>query len=134
MEQFAFHHLGVAVNNMDRSIDSYKRLFGYGLVLGPFDDPIHKVRVSFLSRGSADATIELVAPFGPDSPIDGILKRGGGTYHLCYMVPDMSAAAAHLVKSGSILIRRPVPAVAFDLRPIAWFRTPDGLLVELVQR
>jgi hypothetical protein len=36
-----------------------------------------------MSRGNGDPVIELVAPLGPNSPVDRILKRGGGTYHMC---------------------------------------------------
>ena len=32
------------------------------------------------------------------------------------------------------MIQEPVSAVAFDGRPIAWLMTPDGLLIELVER
>jgi methylmalonyl-CoA/ethylmalonyl-CoA epimerase len=77
--------------------------------------------------------MELVAPLGPESPIDRILKRGGGTYHVCYEVPDINAAIAHLVGQGSFLISGPVPAVAFEMREIAWLMTEVNLLVELVQ-
>jgi methylmalonyl-CoA/ethylmalonyl-CoA epimerase len=77
--------------------------------------------------------IELVAPFGPDSPIDGTLKKGGGTYHVCYQVPDINAAIGYLVEQGSFLLSGPVPAVAFEMREIAWLMTEANLLVELVQ-
>ncbi|HZL52456.1 MAG TPA: VOC family protein [Terracidiphilus sp.] len=133
MDKFTFHHVGVAVRNLQEAIPSYKSLFGYELVSGPFDDPIQNVSVCFLSRGKGDTVIELVAPLGPNSPIDRTLRKGGGTYHVCYQVPDINAAIAHLVERGSLLVSSPVPAIAFENREIAWLMTETDLLVELVQ-
>ena len=115
------------------SIPIYKDLFGYELTSGPFDDPIQNVSVCFLSRGGTDPALELVAPLGPKSPVDGVLKKGGGTYHVCYQVPDIRGAIKHLTDKGSFLMSGPVPAVAFEMREIAWLLTEAELLVELVQ-
>jgi len=133
LDNFILHHVGVAVRSLTEAIPMYKSLFGYEVVSGPFDDPIQKVSVCFLSRGEGDPQIELVAPLGPNSPIDRTLQKGGGPYHMCYQVPDIHAAIAHLVAQRSKLISGPVAAVAFDMREIAWLMTKAKLLVELVQ-
>jgi methylmalonyl-CoA/ethylmalonyl-CoA epimerase len=133
MMKFAFHHVGVAVQDLAEAIPAMKALFDYGVTSGPFDDPIQKVSVCFLSRGPGDTVVELVAPFGPNSPIDRTLKKGGGTYHVCYSVRDINAAIGHLIQQGSMLLSGPVPAVAFDMRHIAWLMTEVGMLVELMQ-
>jgi methylmalonyl-CoA/ethylmalonyl-CoA epimerase len=133
MNGFVFHHVGVAVKDMQAAIASYKTLFGYTLVSGPFEDPIQRVAVAFLNRGGADTTIELVSPSQLDSPIRTILKRGAGTYHVCYEVPDLNASIEHLTSYGSFMISGPVPAVAFGMRNIAWLMTETDLLVELLQ-
>jgi methylmalonyl-CoA/ethylmalonyl-CoA epimerase len=133
MVRLTFHHVGIAVRDLQEAIPNYKNLFGYEIVSGPFDDPIQKVSVCFLSRGEGDATIELVAPLGPNSPIDGTLKKGGGTYHFCYQVDDIAAAIRHFTEHGSMLLSGPVPAVAFEMREIAWLMTEAYLLVEVVQ-
>jgi methylmalonyl-CoA/ethylmalonyl-CoA epimerase len=132
-EQFVFHHVGLAVRDLSKAIPSYKALLGYELRSGPFDDPIQRVSVCFLSRGEGDVTLELVAPLGPNSPVTLTLKKGGGTYHICYLVPDIDAAIRHLTRNGSMLLSGPVPAVAFEMRQIAWLMTEVDLLVELVQ-
>jgi methylmalonyl-CoA/ethylmalonyl-CoA epimerase len=51
MEQFVFHHVGVAVDDLAMAIPMYKSLFDYQLISGPFCDPIQKVMVCFVSRG-----------------------------------------------------------------------------------
>lgn len=133
MEAYTFHHVGIAVRDLSAAIPIYKTLFGYDLTSGPFDDPIQNVSVCFLGRGEGDTVLELVSPLGPNSPIDRILKKGGGPYHLCYQVADIHAAIADLVGKGSILLSGPVPAVAFEMREIAWLMTEVDLLVELLQ-
>ena len=134
MDRFALHHVGVAVRKIQKAIPDYEKLFGYHLVSGPFDDPVQNVSVCFLSRGQGDTVIELVAPLGPNSPIDLTLKKGGGTYHLCYEVGDIGEAIGHMTEQGAFLLSGPVPAVAFDMREIAWLMTESNLLVELVQK
>lgn len=130
---FVFHHVGVAVRDLQSAADILEKLFGYELSSGPFDDPIQRVSVSFLTRGQGDTLIELVAPFGAESPVRRTLEKGGGTYHVCYQVPDMKVATDYLVEQGCFLLSGPVPAVAFEMREIAWLMTPAKLLVELVQ-
>lgn len=133
MDDFAFHHIGIAVRDLTSAIESFQRLFKYRVMSGPFDDPIQKVSVCFLSRGYDDTVLELVAPLGTGSPVTRTLEKGGGTYHVCYQVPNIKAAIEHLRAEGCLLLSNPVPAVAFDMREIAWLMTPARLLVELLQ-
>lgn len=133
MENFLFHHVGIAVRDLQTAIPVYKDLFGYDLISGPFDDPIQGVSVCFIRRGEGDPVLELVAPLGSNSPILRTLKSGGGTYHICYRVPDIGAAINHLVEKNSFLVSGPVPAVAFEMKEIAWLMTDAFLLVELLQ-
>jgi methylmalonyl-CoA/ethylmalonyl-CoA epimerase len=133
MVKFDFHHVGIAVRDLSEAIPIYKTIFGYELVSGPFDDPIQNVSACFLSRGEGDTLLEIVAPLGPNSPIHGTLKRGGGAYHICYRVADIEAGIRHLTDHDSVLLSGPVPAIAFEMRQIAWLMTEAYLLVELLQ-
>jgi len=133
MDGFTLHHVGVAVRNLMDAMSDYQTLFGYKPQLGPLDDPVQNVSACFMSHGKGDTIVELVAPLGPDSPIDRILKKGGGTYHVCYQVDDINHAIRHMTDNGSFLLSGPVPAIAFEMREIAWLMTGSGLLVELLQ-
>lgn len=130
---FRFHHLGVAVANLEKSIPIYREGFGYELISGPFNDPIQKVVVCFLSRSPSDIVFELVMPGSPDSHVMRILNQGGSAYHVCYEVPNMETALTHLKSHKCGVLRNPVPAVAFQGRPIAWLSTPTRQLIELLQ-
>jgi methylmalonyl-CoA/ethylmalonyl-CoA epimerase len=129
-----FHHLGIAVAALPPAIPVYEDLFGYRLLRGPFEDPIQRVAVCFLAQSTQDPfCVELVAPLGDDSPIAGVLKKGGGAYHTCYECADLDAALARMKSKRCLVISEPVPAVAFGGRRIAWLYTPTRQLVELLE-
>ena len=130
---FSFHHLGIAVRNLAEAMPVYRTLFGYEVVWGPLEDPLQRVSACFLRRGDGDTLLELVAPAAADSPIHQAIKKGGGAHHVCYEVDDIGAAMGHMTDHGSFLLSGPVPAIAFDGRPIAWLMTEGHLLVELLQ-
>ena len=132
---FKLLHVGVAVPSLGPTTEMLSALFGYRVMSGPFDDPIQKVTVNFLSKSDDDvAEIELIAPLAEDSPIRSMLaKDGGGAYHLCFETSDIDAALVHAKKHGCIVVSAPVPAVAFQGRRIAWIYTRSRQLFELVE-
>jgi methylmalonyl-CoA/ethylmalonyl-CoA epimerase len=127
--------MGVAVPSLEQALTTYQELFGYTVCAGPFDDPIQRVSVCFLKTGSlGEPTLELVSPNGKDSPVDRVLAKGIGAYHLCYKVDNVESALDYVRSRGCIVISKPVPAVAFEGRRIAWFYTPTRQLIELVEQ
>lgn len=73
------HHIGYAVGNLEAGIAAFERL-GY-TAGGITQDEVRKVRICFLKseapKGgiSRTTTVELIAPDGTLSPVDGILKK-----------------------------------------------------------
>ena len=135
MTSLAFHHLGIVVADLDKALESYREIFGYELLRGPYDDPIQQVRVCFI--GSDDAghpELELVAPLNEKSPVKTLLDKGGGAYHVCYQTLNIEEALSDLRAKGCSIVSRPVPAVAFGGSRIAWLYTPSRQLLELVER
>jgi methylmalonyl-CoA/ethylmalonyl-CoA epimerase len=132
---FKLRHVGVAVPSLKPATETLSALFGYRVVSGPFDDPIQKVSVNFLTKSENDATeIELIAPLSEDSPITSMLaKSGGGAYHLCFETADIDQALVHAKDNGCMIVSPPVPAVAFGGRRIAWIYTRSRQLFELVE-
>ena len=132
---FKLRHVGVAVPALDPATEILESLFGYRVISGPFDDPIQKVTVNFLTQADDDvAEIELIAPLTEDSPIKSMLTKGsGGAYHLCFETSDMEQALAHAKNNGCIVVSPPAPAVAFGGRRIAWIYTKTRQLFELVE-
>lgn len=132
---FKLRHVGVAVPTLGPTTEMLSSLFGYRVISGPFDDPIQKVSVNFLTQSDQDiAEIELIAPLTEDSPIKATLAKGGGAaYHLCFETSDIDKAIEHAKKNGCILLGQPVPATAFEGRRIAWIYTSSRQLFELVE-
>jgi methylmalonyl-CoA/ethylmalonyl-CoA epimerase len=133
---FKLLHVGVAVPEIAPAVKTLASLFGYRVISGPFDDPIQRVTVSFLTRSNDDAVeIELIAPLSTDSPVQKMLNRnGGGAYHLCFETSDLRKALEHVKSRGCLLVSGPTPATAFGGRSIAWFYAPTRQLFELVEQ
>ena len=129
------HHIGFVVSSIRESGESFARSLCATWDGNIIFDPIQKVRVSFLQgRNPTAPMLELVEAGGPESPVSRFLERGGGLHHLCYEVEDLES---HLKLSKSldiIMIRPPVPAVAFGGRRIAWAITKKKLLLEFLER
>ena len=131
---FAIHHLGVAVSEMERALAFYRSVLGFSLVSEVITDPIQKVEVCFLRNApDPNLTIELVHPTEAASPVNGYLSKGVGAYHICYEVGRLEDALADLRAKGCVPIAAPVPAAAFEGRRIAWCMTPTKHLVELLE-
>ena len=134
-QDLKIHHLGVAAADLAAAQAFYQDVLGFKLESGPFDDPIQKVRVSFLRRTAQDDfVIELITPLGTSSPVNGYLSKGLGAYHICYEVADLEQAQAEMLARKCLPIAAPAPATAFGGRRIAWWFTPTKHLVELLER
>src|SRR5215469_13650717 len=121
LERQKLHHIGFVVASIQESAEPFAQSVGASWDGKIIFDPVQKVNVSFFqSKNAADPLIELVEPGGPKSPVSSFLERGGGLHHLCYEVEDLDAHLAFSKSVGTIIIRPPVPAVAFGGRRIAW--------------
>jgi methylmalonyl-CoA/ethylmalonyl-CoA epimerase len=128
------HHVGFVVSSIQDCAQSFALALGATWDGNIVFDPLQKVRVTFFEgRSAADPLIELVEPGGPESPVSRFLERGGGLHHLCYEVVDLEGHLEFCKSSGSLILRQPVPAVAFDGRRIAWAMTRKKLLLEFLE-
>ncbi len=129
-----FHHVGVLVENIERSAKAYIGRFGYQARSGVIHDPMQTAYVQFLSFPGENVFLEFVSPDGPESALGLALKKGGGLNHICYSTSEIERTCLQLRSSGLFLIRPPTPAVAFNGRQIAWLMDKSGALFELVER
>jgi len=126
------HHIGIAVDDIDKAIQRHKALFGLHPVTEVVEDPIQKVSVVLLSAFGGEVFIELVAPLAKDSPISNFLKRGIHLYHVCYLVEDLEKTLEE-VRQDSLIISKPAPAKLYGGRRIAFIYAPDGYVVEFLE-
>jgi methylmalonyl-CoA/ethylmalonyl-CoA epimerase len=131
---FSIHHLGVAVQDIEKAAAFYLRCFGYQLASGVIHDPRQEAYVQFLRFPGDRTYLELVQPQGPGSKLSQAIIKGGGLNHVCYATDDIEAACQELRACGLFLIAAPVPAVAFKGRRIAWLIGKDRVITELVER
>jgi len=127
---FRFHHLGVACRDIDRELETWLRL-GYRAEGERFTDPIQKIHGLFII--GLGPRLELLSPAGPDSPIDGVLARGGKIYHQGFEAFDFDAALRDLPAAGARIVQPPAPAVAFGGRRIAFAMTATLNLIEIIE-
>lgn len=119
-ENARFHHIGMAV----RSIEALSPLSEI------ITDPNQKVSVTFVLINGL--LIELIEPYGDNSPVTQSLQKGTKLIHLCYEVNDLEATIKCCRKNGFHCISPPVPAVAFNRRKIAWLYSNQYGLFELL--
>lgn len=133
------NHVGVATPSLDASIAFYRDVLGAERIGEPFDMPAQGVRVCFVEtpgQGGTDGTqIELLEPLGPDSPIAGFLGKNpaGGQHHLCYEVPDISAAKAWFEGQGKRVLG--APRIGAHCTPVFFVHPRDmgGVLTEIME-
>ncbi len=128
------HHMGFVVANIADAMPGFIRSMAATWDSQIFADPNQKVKVAFLTTRPGDAQVELVEPDGGDSPVLRFLnEKGGGLHHACYEVSDLEQELSDFRSRGSLIVKRPKPAVAFQGRRIAWVLTPEKFLVELLE-
>ncbi len=131
MAALGIHHLGVAVDDLDEAVETYRRLFGAELEHRA-TVPDQGVEAASLRLG--DGRVELLAALGDDTPVGRFLaKRGPGMHHVAYEVSDVGRELDELAAGGAELIDSAPRPGLFGLQVA--FVHPDavhGVLSELV--
>lgn len=131
LESFKFHHIGVAVKELDATALVYEQ-GGYKRSSSIFD-PIQNVNICWLTKKGMP-TVELLAPVDEKSPVNKTLEKVGvSPYHCCYVVDNLEDACTELRKQKYIMVSKPAEAVAFcDSRVCFLFNKNVGL-IEIVE-
>jgi methylmalonyl-CoA/ethylmalonyl-CoA epimerase len=125
-------HVAIAVPDLDAAAASYREVLG-AVVSEPKTLEQFGVVVRFVEL--PNTCIELLHPFGDDSPIAAFLKRNtsGGLHHVCLEVDDIMAARDTLKAAGA----RPLgePRLGAHGKPVLFLHPGDfsGTLIELEQ-
>ena len=127
------HHVGYVVRSIKETADRIAQSVAASWDEKIIQDPLQDAKVAFLVGIAQEfPLVELVEPASAGSPVANFLKRGGGLHHLCYEVESLDKQLEFSRTIGGIIVRPPLPAVAFDRRRIAWVYTKDGLLLEFL--
>ena len=132
MELKRVDHVGIAVRNLDESVQFYESLgfkaAGYEVVAE------QKVKVAFLPCG--DSELELLESTEPDGPIARFIEKNGpGIQHIAIRVDDIDKALEELKAKEARLIDQ-VPRYGAGNARIAFVhpKATGGVLLELTQR
>ena len=124
-------HIAIAVSSVDVAADKLCALLGYARKTAKVLNTRQKVVVLFLGKGHS-MDIKLIEPSEADSPLWAFIRKGGGLHHLCFSVPDVSAACEGLSAKGARVVTAPAPGEAFDDNLIAFCYLGLGLNIELI--
>ena len=81
-------HIGVAVEDIDASLELYERDYGMTLV---HREVVEEQGVEAVLLDVGENHIELLAALGPETPVGRfIAKKGPGMHHVAYQVDDLS--------------------------------------------
>lgn len=131
LDSFKFHHIGVAVKDLDDTASVYEQ-GGYKRSVSIFD-PIQNVNICWLTKKGMP-TVELLAPVDEKSPVNKTLEKVGvSPYHCCYVVDNLEDACAELRKQKYIMVSKPAEAVAFCGSRVCFLFNKNVGLIELVE-
>ena len=131
----SFHHVGFVVASIEKAVEPLRLTLQASWNGEIIHDPKQNVRVSFLKGASpGDPLFELVEPASEGSPVRRFLNDGGGLHHVCYETDGLEEELSRLRGLGALVVQKPVPAVAFGMRRIAWVYSRQKLLIELLER
>lgn len=96
------HHIGIAVVDLDASIEQYGALFGATVEQR---ETVEEQGVEAASLRVGSSRVELLRPLGPETPVGRFLtKRGPGLHHVAFEVADLAAELDRLRADGVQLI------------------------------
>ncbi len=123
-------HIGIAVESIAAALPFYRDVLG---MQPGHPEAADGARIVSLTFGDSD--VELLEPVSSESPIAKFLaKRGPGIHHVCYRVPDLTAALAACRAAGYRLVDE-VPRQGAGGHRIAFVhpKSTAGILIELTE-
>jgi methylmalonyl-CoA/ethylmalonyl-CoA epimerase len=133
MKALKIDHIGIAVKNLDETINFYKDVLGLE-VGGSEIVEEQSVKVAFLPIG--DSEIELLESTTEDGPIAKFIEKNGeGMQHIAFKVDDIEEAIEYMKSKGMRMIDEKARYGAGGAK-IAFVhpRSSYRVLVELTER
>ena len=133
MLNFPIDHIGIAVTDLEQSIQNYCINFGYAVDLQE-EVLSQKVKLAFIK--TPNTLLELLTPTSPDSTLAKFLsKHGPGLHHICFRVPDIKEELKRVAGLGFQLIdKEPRSGAHNSLIAFIHPKSTGGVLLELCER
>lgn len=142
----SFHHSGLTVSDMERSLAFYRDVLGLVVVADMQPEADYPARVTgvagatfrivFLRVPPGDHILELMQyKTGAGDPLPLATNRPG-CGHICFEVDDLPALHARLAAQGVRFVSEPIPITQGVNKGgyAVYLRDPDGITVEFLQR
>src|SRR2546429_1597244 len=95
-------HVGIAVRDLDRAIQTYERLLGLR-ISGRERLEREGIEVALITIG--ESRIELITPLNPESKVEKFLQdRGEAVHHVAYATDDVAASLERAGAGGGQLL------------------------------
>lgn len=130
--ELTLHHIGIAVNSIDESVEHYQTLFGEGSISKKYYIASEQVNVCFINIGR-DTFIELVEATSEDSGIARLRRKGYTYYHMAYLVNNIEESVYGLV-SMNYRAMSFFNSEAFGGKRCIFLFSPDSHLIELIEK
>jgi methylmalonyl-CoA/ethylmalonyl-CoA epimerase len=128
------NHVAIVVPDLAAARALYRDTLG-AKVSEAVDMPAHGVTTVFVEL--PNTKIELLHPFGKDSPIASFLERNpsGGMHHVCFEVDDILKARDRLKAEGARVLGNGEPRIGAHDKPVLFLHPKDfcGTLIEIEQ-
>jgi len=129
-------HIGYVTSNLNTSIKIFKDCLGLKPITKIIKEPAHKVNIIFFNFSKSNyPAIEIITPTSKSSKVSNfLLKKGDGLHHIAYEVSDIHKKISELEKKNFIVLSEIVPGAGHNKTPTIWLFSPDGQLIELIQK
>ena len=125
-------HIAIDVPDVKKAKEIYQQKFN-AVVSDPKNYPEHGVTVVFVEL--ENTKIELMEPFGKDSPIKKFLEKNpdGGIHHICLGVSDINQSLKDLNNKEVTILGTGKPTKGSHNKPILFLHPKEfcGTLIEL---
>ena len=126
-----FHHLGYAVNSIEKSLEIFE-FIGFTKDGNPTYDDYRNVKIQFIRKN--DVVFELIEPTNNNSPVSKILKKNGSIpYHFCLVSNSIDKTIKELREKGFVLFSEIKPAAAINNRNVAFLFHKEIGIFELLE-
>ncbi len=124
----AFDHVTITVSNLKQSVDFYQRILGFK-VTGMLEQNGGDFKIVYMD--AKGATLELFYFKHGGQPLPEVKDPDVGIKHIGFKVDNIDEVVRKLKEANVKFTLEPFDA-AGGVR-IAFFKDPDGILIELVQ-
>ncbi len=122
-----FHHIGIATQDINSCLQFVKNNFDINHISDIVYDKNQDANLCLINLQDG-SNIELVC----GEIVKNYLKKRIFLYHTCFEVKDIHQSVQKLQKQDCILIVKPVEAILFDDRKVAFLQSKLGL-IELLE-